>query len=383
MAGIMDGDTFPWDHVVFTGSRATGKRVYEAAARQLCPVTLELQGKNPAIWAIGEWASIMQKEDFHLLQGKAMAGPIGSNSGGWAVLAGLKRLFWGKCLNAGQVCTSPDYLCLVRDQSSSLSNEAQVNLFVEWLKHLVEVFFRDGELDHGEYHEGAWVDQKQSTDLCRMIHVSVYDRLIDLLKNEPVEWLDGRSKPDRKTRFIPHGVVKITGNPEQSMSKLLTEEVFGPILPIMIFDSYEEAMSFTRSHPARKDPANFYGFTDDESLAERMVDESRSGNCLINDTLVHDSNHELPFGGVGQSGSGAMHGQDGFKQVSFPRAVMKHSLWFDTPDRYPPYLPETTSAIRSLLLGDAITGLFCKKRKRDRPAIREAMGEASWKDMTD
>ena len=112
-----------------------------------------------------------------------------------------------------------------------------------------------------------------------------------------------------------------------------------------------------------------------------MIDESRSGNCLINSTLDHDANHELPFGGVGHSGMGAMHGFDGFKQVSIARAVQHHALWFDTPDRYPPYLPETTSAIRSLLLGAAIRGLFCKKRKKDRPKIREALGEASWKQM--
>lgn len=135
------------------------------------------------------------------------------------------------------MCTSPDYVCLVKDTTCSLSKDEQTMIFVEWLKKITLEFFKDGEEENPI--PGASIDQAVSVDHCRMIHSSTYDRLIDLIKGEEVIWLDGKSKPDRATRFIPHGVVVIK-NPEKSTSRLLTEETFGPVLPVMIFDTFDE-----------------------------------------------------------------------------------------------------------------------------------------------
>jgi len=116
----------------------------------------------------------------------------------------------------------------------------------------------------------------------------------------------------------------------------------------------------------RKQPLVQYVFTNqpDDVIEKELMNKVPSGATLINDCLVHDTNHDLPFGGVGRSGMGRLHGERGFRELSNERAVMNHKLWFDTPDRYPPYDIERTAAIRSLLQGDWYRGLCCKRKDR-------------------
>jgi len=263
-----------FDHIFFTGSTAVGRSVMAAASRHLTPVTLELGGKSPCIVCADAPLEIT-----------------------------ARRIIWGKCLNAGQTCVAPDYLLVDR--------RIREPLVAEMRKALLRFF--------GE-------DARTSPDYGRIIHRAHFDRLVALLKDGTV--LHG-GEHDAETRYI---APTLLGNVAPD-APVMQEEIFGPILPVLDFDQLDEALQFIRSRP---DPLALYLFTASRACQERVERETRSGGLCLNDTVVHLLCKNLPFGGRGDSGTGAYHGRTGFDRFSHHKTVVRRALRPDLTFRYPP-----------------------------------------------
>lgn len=263
-----------YDIIFFTGSTSVGKVVMEAASRNLTPVVLELGGKSPVI----------VDKDANL---KIAA----------------RRIAWGKYLNAGQTCISPDYLLVDRKVKSRL---------LEFLKEEIREFFGDSP--------------DQTEDYSRIINEKHFDRLKGLMKKQKV-LVGGTSDPE--TRYIAPTILDRV-KPD---SPIMQEEVFGPILPVLEYGNIDEAVRFINNRPK---PLALYLFTNNKKLQERIVKNTSSGGCCINDTIMHVANGSLPFGGVGFSGMGSYHGKFSFETFSHKKAVLKNSGLIDLPVRYPP-----------------------------------------------
>lgn len=264
-----------FDHIFFTGGTAIGKIVMEAAAKHLTPVTLELGGKSPCI--------IDETCDLEIT---------------------AKRIVWGKFYNAGQTCVAPDYLLVQKNVKSTL---------VEKLVTHVKAFF-------GE-------NAQTSPDLARIVNDRQFDRLVGLLDEGKV-LIGGNS--DKSDRFIaPTLIEAVSPN-----SKIMAEEIFGPILPILEYDQLSEAIAFVNAHPK---PLALYFFSSNKQNQERIIQETSYGGGCFNDIIMHLGNPELPFGGVGHSGMGSYHGKASFDTFSHRKSVLKNSFRFDLKWRYPPY----------------------------------------------
>lgn len=264
-----------FDHVFFTGSASTGRIVARAAAEHLTPVTLELGGKNPAI--------VDEQVDLKLT---------------------ARRITWGKFFNAGQTCLAPDYVLVPAGLKDELVSRIRAN---------VTHFFGD--------------KPQSSPDFGRIINHRHFDRIRSYLD-------DGRvvlgGEHDRDQRYIAPTLLDDLP-PE---AKALTEEVFGPILPLVPYESLDEAIEITRRHP---DPLALYLFSKNPEHQEKVLAEVPFGGGAINDTLIHFSNPELPFGGRGPSGIGSYHGRFGFERFSHKKAIVEGATLIDPPLRYPPY----------------------------------------------
>lgn len=264
-----------FDHIFFTGGTAIGKIVMEAAAKHLTPVTLELGGKSPCI--------VDETCDLEIT---------------------AKRIVWGKFYNAGQTCVAPDYLLVQKNVKSTL---------VEKLVTHVKTFF-------GE-------NPQKSPDLARIVNDRQFDRLIGLLDEGKVLIVGNSDKSDR---FIaPTLIEAVSPN-----SKIMAEEIFGPILPILEYDQLSEAIAFVNAHPK---PLALYFFSSNKQNQERIIQETSYGGGCFNDIIMHLGNPELPFGGVGHSGMGSYHGKASFDTFSHRKSVLKNSFRFDLKWRYPPY----------------------------------------------
>jgi aldehyde dehydrogenase (NAD+) len=267
--------TEKFDHIFFTGGTAIGKIVMEAAAKHLTPVTLELGGKSPCIVDV----------DCNLE-------------------TTAKRIVWGKFYNAGQTCVAPDYLLVQTSIKSAL---------IEKLLKYVKIFF-------GE-------NPQQSSDLARIVNDRQFERLVGLL-NEGKILIGGQS--DKCDRFISPTIIdKVSHN-----SKIMSEEIFGPILPILDYDKISDAIAIVNSHPK---PLALYLFSNNKQNQEQILQEVSFGGGCFNDTIMHLGNPELPFGGVGNSGMGSYHGKASFDTFSHRKSVLKNSFRFDLKWRYPPY----------------------------------------------
>lgn len=269
-----------FDHIVFTGSERIGRLVMAAAARHLTPVTLELGGKCPAI--------VLADADI-------------------AVTA--RRLLWGKGLNAGQTCVAPDHGLVVPAMREPL------------LAALADAIHRF----HGP-------DPLASEDLGRIVHRDAFDRLVALVEGAREDGrllLGGRHDPER-LRIEP--TVVAVRDPQSD--PLMAEELFGPILPLVEVADLAEALARLRDGPA---PLALYLFSRSEAAAEQVLAESRSGAVAINEVVLQAGLAGLPFGGVGESGMGRTHGEDGFLALSQRRSVLRRPFWLDLPLRYPPY----------------------------------------------
>ena len=264
-----------FDHIFFTGGTAIGKIVMQAAAKHLTPVTLELGGKSPCI----------VDADCNLE-------------------TTAKRIIWGKFYNAGQTCIAPDYLLVQKSIKPAL---------IEKLLEYVKTFF-------GE-------DPQKSADFARIVNHRQFDRLVNLLDQGKI-LIGGNS--DRDDRFIAPTLI----DQISPTSKVMAEEVFGPILPILEYDQIEDAIAFVNTHAK---PLALYFFSNNKPNQERILREISFGGGCFNDTIMHLGNPELPFGGVGNSGMGSYHGKASFDTFSHRKSVLKSSFRFDLKWRYPPY----------------------------------------------
>ncbi|MEI6064480.1 MAG: aldehyde dehydrogenase, partial [Pseudanabaena sp. ELA748] len=239
-----------FDHIFFTGGTAIGKIVMEAAAKHLTPVTLELGGKSPCI--------IDETCDLDIT---------------------AKRIIWGKIYNCGQTCVAPDYLLIQKKIKPIL---------IEKLLECLKTFF-------GE-------NPQQSPDLGRIVNERQFDRLVTLL-NEGKILIGGQH--DRGDRFIaPTLIDEVSPN-----SKIMGDEIFGPILPILEYDQIAEAIAFVNAQPK---PLALYLFSSNKQNQAQILKEISFGGGCLNDIIMHLGNPELPFGGVGNSGMGAYHGKASF-----------------------------------------------------------------------
>lgn len=263
-----------FDSIFFTGSTAVGRAVMAAAARHLTPVTLELGGKSPCLVC----ADV----------------PLTRTA---------RRIAWGKFMNAGQTCVAPDFLYVDRRIRDPL---------VEALQVAVRNFY-------GEAPE-------RSPDYGRIVNARHLARLTGYLDAGTVV-LGGQH--DAATRYLAPTIVV---DPPWD-SPLMQEEIFGPILPVVTFDDLDEALVRLRTRPT---PLALYVFAADRSAQERVLAGTRSGGAAVNDVVTHMIGAELPFGGLGESGLGAYHGQASFDCFTHYRAVLHRSLAFDSNLLFPP-----------------------------------------------
>lgn len=264
-----------WDHIFFTGSTPVGKVVMQAAAKHLTPVTLELGGKSPCI----------VDKDVDL-----------------AVAA--RRICWGKFWNAGQTCVAPDYILVDRSIERPLLDHLRATL--------VE-FFGD--------------DPRRSDDYARIVNERHHRRLVGLLGQGEVA-IGGTH--DEKERYLAPTVLREV----PADAKVLQEEIFGPILPIIPVSGVREAIDHVNARPK---PLALYVFSNDKGVQEQVLSETSSGGACVNDTMAHLTVPDLPFGGVGESGMGAYHGKSSFETFSHRKSVLSKSCWVDVKLRYPPY----------------------------------------------
>ena len=275
-----------FDHIFFTGGIVVGKIVMAAAAKYLTPVTLELGGKSPCI----------VDESF-------------------PVEMAARRIAWGKFFNAGQTCVAPDYLLVHKSVKAR---------FLEEMKRVLREFY-------GE-------DPSQSPDYARIVNSRHFSRLQGLMGEGRVV-IGGQSNAE--TRYIAPTVIDgVSMN-----SKVMSDEIFGPILPVLEFDKLDEAIATIQQRPY---PLALYMFSKDRGNEKRILDEVPFGGGCVNDTLIHLSSTELPFGGVGPSGMGGYHGQNGFDLFSHKKSILKKTAVFDLPVRYPPYSEGKLNWIKKL-----------------------------------
>ena len=276
-----------FDHIFYTGGGRVGQVVLEAAARHLTPVTLELGGKSPCI--VDETANV-------------------------AVAA--RRIAWGKFLNAGQTCVAPDYV---------LVHESREEELIEELGAAIREFY-------GE-------QPKESKDFARIVNASHHERLSLLLKEgDPV--IGGESDPEQ--RYIAPTVLRNV----PVDAGVMTDEIFGPILPVLPVADVDEAIRFAS---AREKPLALYIFTEDSAVADRVTRETSSGSVCVNHVIWQIANPNLPFGGVGPSGTGAYHGRHSFETFSHRKAVVTKSTRFDQKFAYPPFGRIKTALLKRLL----------------------------------
>lgn len=264
-----------WDFIFFTGSVSVGKIVAQAAAKNLTPVTLELGGKNPCI--IDEGADLE---------------------------IAVKRIVWGKFINAGQTCIAPDYILV---QAKEKYN------FVELLKQ--EITRAYGE------------NPEESSDFARIINTNNWQRLQAMI--EPSKVIFG-GITNEESRYISPTLLD---EPDLN-SEVMKDEIFGPILPII---SYHDEKDLERIIMKYEKPLSLYVFTENKDFAEKIITKYSFGGGCVNDIIIHFSNKRLPFGGVGHSGIGAYHGKFGFDSFSHKKSIVKKPTWGDNPVRYAPY----------------------------------------------
>jgi acyl-CoA reductase-like NAD-dependent aldehyde dehydrogenase len=264
-----------FDHIFFTGGTAIGKIVMEAAAKHLTPVTLELGGKSPCI----------VDTEINLEHT-------------------IKRITWGKFINAGQTCIAPDYILVNKKIKSDLVNG---------LKKCLTEFY-------GENPE-------TSPDFPRIISTKHFERLAKLLKCGKII-VGGKTNPEA-LYIAPTLIDNIA-----LTDPIMEEEIFGPILPIIEYTDIAEAINLINSKPK---PLALYIFSENKELQQRILQTTSSGGVCINDTVMQFAVSSLPFGGVGDSGIGSYHGKAGFDTFSHYKSVLKNTSLFDINWRYAPY----------------------------------------------
>ncbi|KAK8692213.1 hypothetical protein V6N13_075687 [Hibiscus sabdariffa] len=287
-----------WDKIFYTGNGRIARIVMTAAAKHLTPVVLELGGKSPVI--------VDSDIDLKVATRRIIAGK-------WAC-------------NNGQACISPDYIITTKDNAVKL---------VDSFKCELEQFYGKNPLD--------------SKDLSCIVNSNHFDRLLKLLDEDKVssKIAHGGERDETNLKIAPTILLDVPKN-----SLIMKEEIFGPLLPIIVVDKVEESFDVIKSCGGK--PLAAYLFTKNKKLTGKFVAEVSAGGLVVNDTTVHLAEHNLPFGGVGDSGMGSYHGKFSFDAFSHKKAVLYRGLGGDASLRYPPYTPGKLRLLQALLSGSIL-----------------------------
>lgn len=264
-----------FDKIFFTGGKTVGREVLRHAAEYLTPVTLELGGKSPCI--VDKSAKI----------------PLAA-----------KRIVFGKYLNCGQTCVAPDYILCDRTVYAELILALQKEITTQ---------FGEDPLKNPDY--GKIINQKH------------YDRIMGLI--DPDKVVCGGCGDGQSLRIAPTIMKNVTFS-----DTVMGEEIFGPVLPILTYDTLEEAINIVEEHPH---PLALYLFSEDKGAQKKVLELCHFGGGCINDTIIHLATSAMPFGGVGESGMGGYHGKTGFETFSHFRSIVDKKTWMDLPIRYQRY----------------------------------------------
>lgn len=265
----------PFDYIFFTGSVRVGKLVMQKAAQHLTPVTLELGGKSPCI--------------------------VDSDA---KLKLAAKRIVWGKFLNAGQTCVAPDYLCVHK----SVKDE------------LLKLIINEIRIQFGE-------NVRNSEDYPRIVNKSSLERLSGYLNDGKIYY--GGNIDEDNLYMEPTLIIKPDLN-----SPLMSDEIFGPILPILVYEDLDNVIKFINH---REKPLALYYFSESKKKIKYVLTSTTSGGVTINDTIIHVANPNLPFGGVGNSGVVKYHGKESFETFTHNKSVMKRGTFIEFNIRFAPY----------------------------------------------
>ena len=263
-----------FDHLLFTGATSVAKHVMRAASENLVPVTLELGGKSPVI--------ISPKADMAPTTDALMA---------------------GKMMNAGQICLAPDYVFVPRDRMGE---------FVESSKHSVAKMYPT-LLDNPDY-----------TSVINARHFERINGYVDEARERGVEVVEINPADEDFRQQSAHKIAPTLLIDPPEDSAVMQEEIFGPVMPIKSYDSLDETLDYVNSHDR---PLGLYYFGTDQEETQRVLNQTTSGGVTLNDVVMHVAQEDLPFGGVGPSGMGAYHGEDGFRTFSHAKAVFKQATF--------------------------------------------------------
>lgn len=277
----------PFDKIFFTGSAAVGREVLRCASEHLTPVVLELGGKSPCL---------VEKS--------------------CKIALAAKRIVFGKFINCGQTCVAPDYILCDRSIRDALA----------------DAIVREIREQLGEH-------PLQNPNYGKIINEKHYRRLLGLIDRSKI--LVGGGSDDSTHRIEPTVLRDVTWE-----DAVMQEEIFGPILPILTYDSLNEAIACIESRPH---PLALYCFTEQKAVWKQVAARCRFGGGCLNDCLIHLATSEMPFGGVGESGMGCYHGQAGFEAFSHFRSIVDKKTWLDLPVRYQPYNRRKLSLLRKIL----------------------------------
>jgi len=275
-----------FDKIFFTGSTHVGKIVYEAAAKHLTPVTLELGGKSPTF--------VLADTNMPLT---------------------VKRIVWAKFLNAGQTCVAPDYILVEK------------SIELKFLKALQQEIERQYQ-----------IKEQLVNNYVRIIDDRHLQRLEKLIDKDKV-YYGGQIIPQQKI-IKPTVLHQVTFE-----DAVMKDEIFGPVLPVIAFDNLELTIQKVKQLPK---PLACYVYGKNKKNINTIIDELSFGGGVINDSVMHLSNPNLPFGGVGFSGMGAYHGKAGFDAFTHYKSILKKTFWFEPPLKYPPYKPWKLKILKCL-----------------------------------
>lgn len=276
-----------FDHILYTGNGTVAKIVLEKAAKHLTPCTLELGGKSPVL--------IDENADLRLA---------------------AKRIAFGKCLNSGQTCIAPDYVLIHENQKD------------EFIKYICDEIAKEYECEplSCDYYP-------------KIINEKHFNRLIKLMDGMHIVY--GGNYNEETHVMMPTIIDDVLES-----DPIMKEEIFGPLLPILTYKSFDEAVKYVKRHER---PLALYLFTNSKDTKQKVLDELTFGGGCINDTIMHIANEHLPFGGIGSSGMGAYHGKAGFETFSHIESIVERSKHLDNPLRYAPFTDMKFKMIRKIV----------------------------------
>jgi len=277
-----------FDKIFFTGSIPVGRVIYQAAAKHLTPVTLELGGKSPTF--------VIADTD---------------------IIITAKRIVWAKFLNAGQTCVAPDYI---------LVHKSIEEKFLEALKIEIEEHYKGNEDSVGENY-------------ISIINTKNFDRLIKLIDNNKIYF---GAKSNRDKRYISPTILQNVS----FENEIMQDEIFGPILPVISFTDLDEAIKLVKE---RSKPLACYVYSKNRKTINKLLKEISFGGGAINDSVMHLTNSHLPFGGVGFSGIGSYHGKSGIDTFSHKKSILDKPFWLEPKIKYTPYSKRKMNIIKWLM----------------------------------